>query len=145
MDSVTIIRIVAGCLFLCVFAIEIIFLASLSGVLSKCSPQSRKMQPGLVWLCLIPFLNLVWVFFVVSAISDSLGNEFRLRGASLTDPKPAFGVGLGWAISGICSFVPGVIFVHLIFWIVYWVKISGFKKQLNLPPVPFTMPSNPAL
>jgi hypothetical protein len=34
------------------------------------------MQPGLVWLQIIPFFGQVWQFFVVSKISGSIAREF---------------------------------------------------------------------
>lgn len=73
MDSTTIIRIVAGCLFLGLLAIGIVYIAFLSGVLRKCSPASRTMEPGMVWLLLVPLLNVVWNFLVVTALARSLG------------------------------------------------------------------------
>lgn len=47
MDSVTLIRVIAGCLALCVLVVALVYIAFLSGVLRKCSPSSRTMQPGL--------------------------------------------------------------------------------------------------
>ena len=52
MDSTTIIRIVAGCLFLAVLAVGIFYIAFLSRTFAKCAPTSRTMQPGMVWLLL---------------------------------------------------------------------------------------------
>jgi hypothetical protein len=133
MDTTTIIRLVAGLLFLCVLAAGIAYLAFLSGVLAKCSPQSRTMQPGMVWLSLIPFFNLIWTFFVVSAIADSLGNEFRLRRIPTSDPKPAKSLGIAMAI---CRIIPLVNIVALFLWIFYWVKVAGYSRQLELAPSP---------
>jgi hypothetical protein len=139
MDSVTIIRIVSGCLFLAVLATGIAYVAFLSGVLSKCSPTSRTMQPGMVWLLIIPFVHIIWNFFVISALARSLRNEFNLRNIQVADAEPGKSVGIAMAICGACNMVPFVNFVtilpSIILWIVYWVKIAGYARHLDLRPV----------
>jgi hypothetical protein len=146
-DNVTIIRIVAGCVAVCLLAVGIVYIAFLSAVLRKCFPSSRTMQPGLVWLLLIPLFNVVWNFLVVNALADSLGNEFRLRNVPTNDPKPAKSIGIAMAVCGACSIIPLVnilaILPHLILWIIYWVKIAGFSRQLDLSPAPVFAPANP--
>jgi hypothetical protein len=147
MDTVTVIRIVAGILALGVLAIGIVYLSFLAGVLGKCSPSSRTMQPGMVWLSLIPFFNLVWAFIVVTAIGDSLGNEFRLRNIPVDDPKPGKSIGIAVAVCGACCIIPFVnilaIPAKLILWIVYWVKIAGYSRQLESFPMPSATPYFP--
>lgn len=39
--------------------VAIFYLLTLMRALQKCSPQSRTMQPGMVWLLLIPLFNLI--------------------------------------------------------------------------------------
>jgi hypothetical protein len=138
MDSITIIRVVAGVLFLGVIAIGIVYIAFLSGVLSKCSPSSRTMQPGMVWLLLIPFVNIVWNFLVVSALARSLGNEFRLRNIQGTDPEPGKSLGLAMCVCGACGIIPilGVLaaLAQVVLWIMYWVKIAEFSRRLDQVP-----------
>jgi hypothetical protein len=146
LDTTTIIRVVAGCCFIAVLVVGLIYLAFLSGVLRKCSPTSRTMQPGMVWLSLIPLFGFIWPFFVVSAIADSLANEFRLRNVPINDPKPGKSVGVAMAISGACMVIPFVniiaIFPRLILWIVYWVKIADFSRRLDLSPLPIAVAAN---
>ena len=138
MDTTTIIRIVSGCLFLCVLAIGIAYIAFLSNVLKKCAPSNRTMQPGMVWLLLIPLFNLVWNFLVVNALADSLGSEFRLRNIPTSDGKPGKSIGLAMAVCAACAIIPIVnviaILPHLILWIVYWVKITDYSRKLDLQP-----------
>ena len=135
MDQTTIIRIVSGCLFLFVLAIGIAYIAYLSGVLRKCSPQSRTMQPGMVWLLLIPLFNLVWNFLVVNALADTLANEFRLRAIPTADPKPGKSIGIAMAVCTAFAIIPILNLIafipQFILWIVYWVKIAGFSQQLD--------------
>jgi hypothetical protein len=140
LDNTAIIRIVAGCLAIGILVVGLIYLSFLSNVLGKCSPSSRTMQPGMVWLSLIPLFNLVWAFLVVTAIADSLSNEFRLRGIPVADPKPGKSVGIAMAVCGARMMIPFVnilaLLPRLILWIVYWVKIAGFSRQLDISTLP---------
>jgi hypothetical protein len=146
-DNVSIIRIVAGIFAVCGFAVGMAYIAFLGTVLSKCSPSSRTMSPGSVWFLLVPFVGIVWNFLVVSALADSLGNEFRLRGIPTSDPKPGKSLGIAMSVCGACMIIPFVnllaIVPELILWIVYWVKIAGYSRQLNLPPAPTLASANP--
>ena len=71
-----------GTLLVCL-AIAIFYLVTLQKALSRVSRRNRLMQPGMVWLALIPLFNLVWNFFIATQIPDSLRNEFRARGQRL--------------------------------------------------------------
>jgi hypothetical protein len=67
------------------------------------------MEPGLVWLLLIPVFNLVWIFFVVLKIPESYQSLFYSRGR--TDVGDAGrGLGLAYAICAVvsmgCSIIP---------------------------------------
>ena len=125
---------------LIVFAIclipAIFYLLTLQKALNRCSPENRAMAPGLVWLLLIPLVNLVWHFFVVLNMSKSLGAEFQKRGMA-EEPKPGQTIGLVMCIVGCCCLIPclNILCVpgFLVCWILYWVKIAGFSKKLAAP------------
>lgn len=142
MDTTTIIRIVAGILFIAVFVVMlvvyILYITSLSRALSKCSESSRTMQPGMVWLLLVPLVGLVWQFFVVIGLADSLGNEFRAREVPNADPKPGKSVGIAMCVCAACGIVPLVNLLafpaYIVLWIIYWVKIGEFSRRLDLVP-----------
>jgi hypothetical protein len=125
----------------------IMFLLTLQNSLKRCAPDARTMEPGMVWLLLIPLFNLVWTFFVVMALGKSLGNEFRRRGIPCPEQYPAQPIGLAMAICNCCFMVPllnlltGV--ACLVLWIVYWVKIAGFSQVLDGPQLIATTPSQP--
>jgi hypothetical protein len=97
-----------------------------SRALSQCRPRKRTMEPGQAWLNLIPIFHLVWQFFTVNRVAESLRREVRSRGLTIRDD---FGKGLGipmcimrlitctWPISVIC-------------FLVYCVRISGYTKRL---------------
>ena len=143
MDSSTIIRLFSGAVFLSFLAVGIViavfYILTLSRALSKCSPASRTIQPGTLWLLLIPLFNLVWNFFVVLGLARSLGNEFRLRNIPNAEPEPGKSIGLAMAICGACSIIPLVNLitglVYLVLWIVYWIKISGYSQILDQVPI----------
>jgi hypothetical protein len=116
---------------LAIFFIPTIFyLLTLQKALNRCSPASRAMNPGMVWLMLIPLFNLVWQFFVVLNMAKSLGAEFQARGIP-EEPDPGQTIGLIMCVSALlCG--P----IYLIFWIIYWVKIAGFSAKLVAPWAP---------
>jgi hypothetical protein len=106
--------------------VQILFLLNLSRCLDQCSRRNRTMEPGMVWLNLIPLFNIVWIFITVIRLSESLQNEYRSRGLHSDDPE--FGKMMG-ILYGAFSVV-GCFPVNLIFWIIYWMKISAYKNQL---------------
>ena len=109
---------------------KIFYLLTLQKALNRCSPSSRAMSPGMVWLLLLPLFNLVWHFFVVLNLSKTLGAEFQRRGLP-PEPDPGATLGLVMCISALlCG--P----VYLVCWIIYWVKIAGYSAQLAAPYAP---------
>ncbi|HVP14945.1 MAG TPA: hypothetical protein VMS88_05340, partial [Terriglobales bacterium] len=83
----------------------ILYLLTLQRALVACAVENRRMQPGLVWLQVIPIFGLVWQFFVVSAISGSLGAEFKKRGI-VEEPEPGKSLGLAMCILSLCGIIP---------------------------------------
>ena len=117
--------IIAYFVFLAVMiVISIMFLLAMSKALNACAPRNRTMEPGQVWLSLIPVVGIVFYLMAIFKVPDSLANEYRDRGMR---GDGDYGKNLGlWFV--ITSFVcPGV---NLILWIMYWVKIHGHTKEL---------------
>ncbi len=114
-------------------AIEVFFILTLQKALNRCSIENRAMSPGLLWLLLIPLFNLVWNFYVVINLSESLHKEFQKRGI-LAEPYPGKSIGMAFSILSACSLIPlinmftGI--ASLVCWIIYWMKIAGYSKQL---------------
>jgi hypothetical protein len=108
---------------------KIFYLLTLQKALNRCSPECRAMNPGMVWLMLIPLFNLVWQFIVVLNMAKSLGAEFRKRGLP-EEPEPGQTMGLVMCVS---SLLCGP--VYIVFWIIYWVQIAGFSSKLAAPGV----------
>jgi len=117
----------------------VFYLLTLQKALSRCSVESRALDPGLVWLTLIPVFNLVWQFFIVTNVATSLHNEFVRRGI-VAEPHPGQGIGLAMCILLVCALNP-LLFVPcgiawLICWIVYWATIAGYSAKLAFPYTP---------
>jgi hypothetical protein len=141
--------------FMCLIVIVIIviavfYLLTLQKALSRVARRNRLMEPGMVWLSLIPIFNIYWSFMIATRIPDSLRNEFRDRGE---DDGSDYGktVGLSNAIIGVVS-IPfsmlsniehlrwvGIIqlplaLASLVLFIIFWVKIAGYSGRLAAPP-----------
>ncbi len=112
----------------------IFYLLTLQNTLHEVSHENRRMQPGQVWLTLIPVFGIIWQFMVVNGIADSLRLEFQKRGIKADEDRPGSGIGIAFCILTCCSIIPFLgIFTAIaafICWIIYWVKISNYKAEL---------------
>ena len=136
MDFTTLVRLVAGCVFLVLALVfGIAFISLLVRLLKKCSPSSRTMQPEKVWLLLIPIFGIFWSFLVVSALGRSLANEFKVRGIASTEPEPGKTLGMAMCVCLTCGIIPFLNFLAipagLILWTIYWVKVAGYSRMLD--------------
>ena len=135
-------------IFLLIFLVPfILFLITQNNLLKAIKPQNRTMQPGEVWLQLIPLFNLIWHFVVVTRISDSIRNEFMSRTSDsalgLPDPnlvsylnkRPCYDIGMAFAVLSAVSILPvlgGIASLGaLVCWIIYWVKLAEFKRKVE--------------
>ena len=122
----------------------IFYILTLQKALTQSAPVSRTMEPALMWLLIIPFVHLIFSFFVVLAMSKSLANEFARRGMPNYDPQPGQAVGLAMSICGCCTVVPllGLItfWAFLVLWIIYWVKIADYSRRLSIYPGALPVP-----
>lgn len=133
-DAVIAVIVVVAVVFMVIgFGVQILYLMMLSKTLSRCASRNRTMEPGQVWLNLIPCFNLVWLFITVNRVAESLEEEFYDRRL----PREGdFGKGLGITylslyLAGMIPYIGALFSIGgLICWIMYWVKISGFSKQL---------------
>jgi len=132
----------------------IIFLISQQNALKSIRPENRLMQPGLVWLQLIPLFGNFWQFFVVRRIAGSFrrelvsGNSDSIFGADalLADGGSAWptrSIGVAYcildSIAVFFALIPlkntllqGLIgWAMMICWIIYWVKLTQYKNKLK--------------
>jgi hypothetical protein len=115
----------------------IFYIITLQKTLERCSPAARTMSPGKAWLLLIPLFNIVWHFIVVVNIAKSLHAEFVRRGLSNADAEPGKALGLAMCCLAVASWIPVLAgfcaLAGFICWIIYWVKISGYSRELEEP------------
>lgn len=126
-------------LFLAAWIIPLVFyLMTLQSTLNTISERNRKMQSGLVWLLLIPLFAFVWHFFVIRKVADSISAEANAMDLQLDEPSPAYNIGLAMCIINCLILVPNgtikmlVSIGALVCWVIYWVKISNYKKILKI-------------
>ena len=126
-----IILIVIVCLFV-ILVPYILFLINLQKTLASISAENRKVEPGRVWLMFIPLFNLVWQFILIDRISDSIALECGKLNIPLEEKRPAYNIGLAYCILTVAGgFIPGLGFIAaLVCFIIYWVKISGYRKLI---------------
>jgi hypothetical protein len=116
------------------FAISVVVCFLLYNVQNAVPPQHRKIQPGMIWLMLIPLFNLVWNFFVFMRIPESYQSVFAERGRGdlgATEKQ----LGLWYSICAACTLIPCLgLFAALgalVLLILFLVKIYGLKAQLQ--------------
>jgi hypothetical protein len=126
--------------------IEILYLLTLQKALRRVSAPNRTMEPGMVWLMLVPCVNFVWQFHIATQVPKSLRNEFRARGQ---DDRSDYGRGIAltnciltiiWLVIeygrnqrvalsdiGIALLIDSTYLV-LFFW--FWQKVAIYSRQL---------------
>lgn len=116
----------------------ILYILSLQKAFQAVDGPLRPMAPGMVWLLLIPLVNIVWIFFVVIRLKTAysrMGDAGRL--ASPTDA--GYRMGMGMAVCAVLSIIPliGVLFslASLVLWILHWIQV-GKARQLVLGAAP---------
>jgi hypothetical protein len=123
-----------GAIYLVILVITVFYLLTLHRALGHCRPRNRKMEPGMVWLTLIPCFPLIWNFFIVNRIAESLRKEFRSRGMRM-DGDGGQGIGTAMSVLQLLVCVPIVNYCSwmplFIIWILYWVKIAGYNQRLS--------------
>ena len=105
---------------------HVLFALNVVRTLKLCDPRNRTMEPNQVWLNFIPVFNIVWIFITILRVAETLEAEFRDRGLRA---EGDFGKtnGLVAIIAAMVACSP----VALIFYIIYWVKMAGYRKQLE--------------
>jgi len=124
----------------------IFFFLTQQRTLELIQPLNQCMKPGQVWLQLIPGFGLIWQFFVIIKISDSIRKELNTpTGDSIfadisisTGSRPAYNSGILYAGLFCIGTVPAVplltglaALAGLVAWIIYWIQLSRYNKQLK--------------
>jgi len=113
-------------------AVLVFYILTMQKALNLAGPGHQKMQPGMVWLMLIPLFNLVWHFFVVRNVSESVKSWAAEHGKSVDDA--GYTIGLITCIAQCCGLVPIINMlagpVGLVCLIIWWVKVAGFNRLM---------------
>src|SRR5262245_18712713 len=113
-----------GVIFAVALGVHILFLLTMSRCLAQVSSRNRRMQPGEVWLCLIPIFGFAWTTIMILRIAESLDDEVYDRGLRGDgDYGKSFGI-----MCIVTAFLCGPI--GLVCFVLYWVKIAGYTKTL---------------
>jgi hypothetical protein len=128
--------------------IAVFYYLTLQNTLKQCAPQNQQIPPAQVWLGFIPIFNYYWHFKIAQAMSDSLAAEYRMRGMQPSEERPGYQVGMAYAILncvGLLSWVGVPVIPQLaglagfICWIVYWVRMARYKRELEQHQFQFGM------
>ena len=119
-------------------AIAIVIAVLISGCYAQIPQQYREMEPGMVYLIIIPCFDLVWTFFVTLRLSQSFQKYFAAHGR-LDVGDCGYQLGLWYSICRVASAIPCVNSVAgpagLVLLILYLVKIMGLKGQMPVGAV----------
>ena len=107
------------------FIAHIVLFIRMSGVLSEVSQHNRKMEPGLVWLNLVPMLSTVWIILSVLWISDSLKAEYDER-EMLGDSDFGKTMGIVFYVTTLVCFPIGLLVLFM-----YRTKLGGYLEELQ--------------
>jgi len=118
---------------LCILPV-IFYMITLQNTFKIISPENRKMEPGKVWLSLIPIFGTVWQFMIINRLADSLKAEYAKRNLPVNEDRPGVSIGVTYCILNCCTIIPFLGYLAglggLVCWIIYWVKINNYKQQL---------------
>jgi hypothetical protein len=139
----------------------ILFLVAQQNTLKAVKPENRFMNPGLVWLQMIPIFGQIWQFLVILRIANSIQKEMASRqddsilgfsdasAVEETSKRPTFAIGLAYCLlttiplitnlcfsfdkqSWVISFVLLCSLSGMTCWIIYWARLAQYKKKLLL-------------
>ncbi len=100
---------------------------------SKVPAQHQTISPGLIWLMVIPLVNIVMMFIIAFKVPEAFKSYFDSVGdTSVGDAGKT--IGMWWAICALCSFIPilGMIagLASLVLLIIFLLKIWDMAKKI---------------
>jgi hypothetical protein len=143
----------------------IFFLLTQHNALKAIQPANRLMNPGLVWLQLIPLFGQLWQFLVVTLIANSIKKEFDSRqddsilgfsdaaAVEQLGKRPTLIIGIAYCILTTSTIIINLGSVRvrdswvymasalcslsgITCWIIYWVQLAGYKRVLKQGATP---------
>lgn len=130
-------------------AITIMILLFLQRCFERIPPQYRETEPWQVWLMLIPFFNIVWIFFIYPKLAQAYQRYFYAMGRYDVGDC-GYQLALWYCILSCCSMIPyiGVIpgMAGFIVWIIFLVKAKELRDQIPVhgqmyPQTPMNKPA----
>lgn len=116
-------------------AAMITWMVVMNKALDQVSHDFRRMEPGAVWLSLIPVFGFVWNFLVTNAVAEGIVKEFHARNIMPSEQKPGYSFGLTGSIMLCCCIIPyaGVVIaiIGLIMMVMHLVRISEYNRVLQ--------------
>jgi len=113
----------------------ILFLLSVQKNLSLISYKNRKINSYLVWIGLIPLIGLIWNFFLAVYIKESNYEEFKEKKIDYNGDY-GYSSGITFSVLSCCIIIPCINFLsiipQLVFFILFWIKITELNKLLIL-------------
>lgn len=104
-----------------------------SSCLARLPAEHRKMEPGQVWLLMIPCFSIVWNFFVFQRVPESFQSYFQSVGRS-DRGDCGKSLGLWYAITVVVAMVPLLNYLaapaSLILLILNLVKLNELKNEI---------------
>lgn len=127
-------RILAGLLMLALFIVPTVFyLLTLRRALILAGREHRRLEPGLVWLMLVPLFGLAWHFVLVRRVADAVQRWAKAHGQEVGDG--GWGVGLAACILCCCAVLPvlGILgsVGGLVCTVLWWVKVANFNRLMQ--------------
>ena len=123
----------------------VFFLLTQQRTLEAIRAENRQMKPGQVWLQMIPFFGLIFQFWVIRRIAESIREElntptgdsiFAEDGLDIAG-KPTYSLGITYAIL-ICACILPLMLLKGIFalagmivWICYWVQLNRYRVKMK--------------
>ena len=124
-----------GTLLLVSIASLLFFVHSLFCCLTEVQESNRSMSPWVLWLNVLPFINLVCLPYSVLMLKKSLLNEYASRGfeSKYSDMGGILGMS-AYLLYLVSNFIPMIGFItgliSMVLWISYWVMMVRIKKEL---------------
>jgi hypothetical protein len=116
-------------------AVSITWMVVMNKAVDQVSHDFRRMEPGAVWLSLIPVFGFVWNFLVTNAVAEGIAKELHSRNIMPREAKPGYSIGLSGNILLCCCLIPyaGVVIaiVGLVLMIIHTVRINEYNQVIQ--------------
>ena len=114
-------------------AISIVVILIVQSFYKRIPPEHRRMEPGMVWLLVIPCFGIVWNFFVFLKLSDSFKSYFDSQGVmDVGDCNRT--LALAYCITAVLCIVPCLNYIagpaSLVLLVITLVKYNELKNRI---------------